>query len=749
MKRPPKNSLHTLQISDDRKLILRQALDLCIDGNMETATDLILHYHAVFPDSTPEFVLPKDRAMLGDSLLLYIAKEISAIADPVFIRAAFKNLLDGINGYTENGFQIFLICTEALIKAGYFSNAIKIYTGLHKDDIARGREKDLYRISSLLIFGLLQSDKLDKAVSYIPDMLRYSAETGIREHARAMNNAGNIYLNAKKYDKALQYYQGALHLFEQENDMQGQAMCLNNTANIYKILGDPGSALDYDLRSLALKEKSADHLGAARTLGNIANIYVDLDAIKQALVYYEKSVAVFIAHQAMNELAITYTNQASAYLLDSKPEKAIELAGRAVEIALKIDDQGAAGAAYLLLAEACEATKQYKQARDFITKARKLIRFIPTMDGKSELDLIESKIMLACGNIKKAADIAAKGISRSEKNEMTKNISDFYFILAECAARSGDIARELQYIKSAQSLLDKYNSHMGLDKARKLQILHSIEKGLKDQEIHQLRNIELADALEKVKGLNVNLEELNKEKNILLGIVAHDLKNPLSSIKLLAQLLERENIDLQAEDLISISKDIRTLTDNMFSLIQAVLNSNAIESGQLHIQMEYFDLHYLIKEIASIWAANAKQKNINVLYSHLSEQAGDIIYSDPGLVRQILDNLLSNAIKYSERNTTVTVTLSMNPAQNIYCIHVLDQGQGIKPEEEHKLFRRFAKLSARPTAGEHSTGLGLSIVEKLAHSLDGNVYYRRPEKPGAEFILELPAKSDSFIPISG
>ena len=115
---------------------------------------------------------------------------------------------------------------------------------------------------------------------------------------------------------------------------------------------------------------------------------------------------------------------------------------------------------------------------------------------------------------------------------------------------------------------------------------------------------------------------------------------------------------------------------------------------------------------------------------------------------QIIENLLSNSIKYTKPNTTVSIITELTEwvlqdslKQPILRIIFEDQGQGIPIEEIPNLFKKFAKVSTTPTAGEHSTGLGLSIVKKIVDQLQGNVYCESTVGIGSKFIVEIP-----FIP---
>jgi signal transduction histidine kinase len=112
-------------------------------------------------------------------------------------------------------------------------------------------------------------------------------------------------------------------------------------------------------------------------------------------------------------------------------------------------------------------------------------------------------------------------------------------------------------------------------------------------------------------------------------------------------------------------------------------------------------------------------------------------YGDVGAVTQILDNILSNAIKYSPPFTHVDVLVTSRDGAVL--MEVQDQGPGFSSEDMQRLYQKFARLSAQPTAGESSTGLGLSIVKKLVEAMNGTVRCESQSGEGARFTITLPA----------
>jgi signal transduction histidine kinase len=182
---------------------------------------------------------------------------------------------------------------------------------------------------------------------------------------------------------------------------------------------------------------------------------------------------------------------------------------------------------------------------------------------------------------------------------------------------------------------------------------------------------------------------------------------------------------------------IEHATNRLKKMIAKILDVSAIESKTLNISIEKINVTELLDEIVNRFSAMATQKSITIVKEFSA--AIPLIESDTGYVSEVLENLMSNAVKYSPLGKQVTVKLSQR--EMFVRIEFIDQGQGISEKDMKNLFGKYHKLTARPTAGEDSTGLGLSIVKKYIQALNGNVWCESEEGKGANFIIELPFQS--------
>jgi len=264
---------------------------------------------------------------------------------------------------------------------------------------------------------------------------------------------------------------------------------------------------------------------------------------------------------------------------------------------------------------------------------------------------------------------------------------------------------------------------------------------LQDEKMHvEKLNNNLQHNLEEVKALheglleaNKSLRMLNDEKNNFLGFASHDLKAPIAGIASLAQLMRLEgNLDYRKLDYL---EHIEDSCNRMQQLISDLLDINRIELGSSSITLQPVLISKLLSRLHHQFQPIAIRKNISLNFQNEVDE--DTLTTDPDALLQILDNLLSNAIKFSQPYKEVHLETFTD--DSFVCFNVRDHGPGILPQEMQKVFGKFQKLSARPTAGEGSSGLGLSIVKELAHLLRGDVSVSSKPGLGTTFSLRLPS----------
>jgi signal transduction histidine kinase len=245
---------------------------------------------------------------------------------------------------------------------------------------------------------------------------------------------------------------------------------------------------------------------------------------------------------------------------------------------------------------------------------------------------------------------------------------------------------------------------------------------------------DLAGKTAKIERQNEELRRLDELKNTFLGMAAHDLRNPIAVIQMGADLL-RENIYVIGEEEVKgMLNDMVDQTEHMLNLLSELLDVAEIESGNIDLILMPIDLQEFLEGAVRRHSRLSLSKGTQIV---LEAAPAGTIRADPNRLRQVIDNLISNAVKYSPAGSTVWVYAERRPTE--WFISVRDQGPGILPEDRARLFKEFARLSARPTGGEKSTGLGLAISWKVVDVHGGVLDVESEPGEGATFWFTLPA----------
>jgi two-component system, OmpR family, sensor kinase len=253
------------------------------------------------------------------------------------------------------------------------------------------------------------------------------------------------------------------------------------------------------------------------------------------------------------------------------------------------------------------------------------------------------------------------------------------------------------------------------------------------EELSRLNN-DMANLQRQMAKKNVELEQLNEQKNRLLGMAAHDLRSPLGIILTYAEFLETEAAAVLNDEQREFVTTIKDTSEFMLKMVTDLLDVTAIEAGQLRLDRRPTDVAQLIAHNVTLNRVLATKKDIAVEFD--APAPLPTLTIDAGKIEQVLNNLIGNAIKFSHRGTRVRITLTATT--ELATVAVQDQGQGIPAADLSKLFKPFSTLSVRSTDGEQSTGLGLAIVRRIVEGHGGRIWVDSEVGKGSTFSFTLP-----------
>jgi signal transduction histidine kinase len=255
----------------------------------------------------------------------------------------------------------------------------------------------------------------------------------------------------------------------------------------------------------------------------------------------------------------------------------------------------------------------------------------------------------------------------------------------------------------------------------------------KNLELHKAHN-DLLDIHRTIEQKNTELEKLNQQKNHFLSIAAHDLRNPLTTIYTVADLIAEELKEKTSAETKDFLEMIKQSSRFMRGLIEELLDVSVIDSGEPSLHLEPVDIIELIRNNVKLNRVIAGRKQITVKFNCSDDLP--MLQLDRKKIEQVLNNLISNAIKYSYPKSKVEINLKRENGSIVISVH--DEGQGIPTTEMNKLFTPFSRTSVKATSGESSTGLGLVIVRKIIETHRGRVWAESQVKKGSVFYVSLP-----------
>ncbi len=236
--------------------------------------------------------------------------------------------------------------------------------------------------------------------------------------------------------------------------------------------------------------------------------------------------------------------------------------------------------------------------------------------------------------------------------------------------------------------------------------------------------------------VNEALAAANEVKDKFLRIAAHDLRSPLAVIQGFVALMTDGTLGAVNEDQIDALQRIGRSVETMLALLTDLLDVSALRAGKMAFHAEQRDVTPLFRDAIDAVTQAAKQKRIEIV-TNVAPSLPEI-QADPLRILEVVSNLMTNAVKFTPRGGRVEIgSRALTDGVEFW---VKDSGPGIQANEAHLLFQPFSKLSARPTGGEQSTGLGLSIVKEIVEWHGGTVVAESPPGAGATFRVTLPLR---------
>jgi signal transduction histidine kinase len=606
---------------------------------------------------------------------------------------------DEVRPPTRPQLRALIALGTAELRLGHEENSLALLLQAHAQAAGIG---DLEMEGYALMYTGIAHNELGhhaEAVSMLAQALeRFIACGDRRGIALTRGNLGNTHFALEEYAQAAEYYLAGLRTLRELGDRRGQAVGLGSLGCVYLQLGDAAKGIDCYRR--ANDEFHALGLVLEETLGweYTGQALLQTGAWAEAADAFRQALALAEPHQLAASVGAALFGLGEAAAGQGEPAAAADAFGRALR---HTADQG----------------EWIVRANGLLSLARAR-RAAPTLAAWTPLPAVEVAL--------------AEAIRLGNERSLPAVVREAGALLARHCEEQGDTTAALGHLKEHQRLQEAFWQEKAKRAVARAEVFYTVEQHRREAELAQAHAQELEKALAEARRQHERAELESRMKSELLGIVAHDLRNSLFQVNLAVEMIRT---DLTNPKLIGNCDDINSAIRRAERLIRSLLDRAALEEGRLALEPMGVDLseHARIVWRQSVGMARRKDQTLQLV-----AEGPCRAYADAQRVEQVLQNLVDNAIKFTPRGKTITLTA--HPGGEVARLSVHDEGLGMDNEDLARVFERFAKLSARPTGEESSTGLGLSITKQLVEAMGGRVWVESAGKGlGCTFWVELPA----------
>lgn len=637
----------------------------------------------------------------------------------------------------------------------------------------------------------LRRGKYDSALHHFGNArTSFAAINNYRSLANSHVYTGQAYDYLAQYDKALEHYKIALGIIEEYPDDAILFKIQNSTGVTYLKKGSYETALEYYLMSLKTCEKLNDKLYYASTLNNIGVVYIDILQYDEALKYFLRYLKTMKELQHTQSIAVGMLNVGEAHMNLQHYREAVHYLDSALVIYRQIDEKRGQSLAHSNLGYSYRHLHDYSNAATHYEDAIRIAEQIKSDEALVKALIGATELYLKIGDIKKASVHMERAQVTAKITGSMLELEKAYLFHSKLDSARGSYREAYQWFKKYSALNDSLFNESKSRQVLQMRELYESEK--KDKEIILLseakkheelklsgnrkllwvsvtflmaiiigilywvyvksrhsavlkaQNEKISDAYATLKKLvdkvedqnrmlaqkNETLEDLHREKDGLIGVVAHDLRSPLNRIAGLTQILAfNSHLSTEEKEIITI---IQKVCKDGNGLIRDLLDINQYENSEALNITEVSLTHY-VSSLLGHYTHQLDKKDLKMFFEYETEAS---IKTDASYLDRILDNIITNAIKFSPAGRNIYVRI-LKQSETVKIV-IQDEGQGFHPDDLPHLFRKFKKLSARPTGGESSTGLGLSIVKSLVEKIKGSIKVESSWGKGATFVIELP-----------
>ncbi len=592
------------------------------------------------------------------------------------------------------------------------------------------------RVSVWTALGIAQTKqgKIQAAGhAYRQGLAAITPQTALKKQAILYRCLGNNAFAQRHYEEAYQWFQRSLKLRQQIGDRRGYAILLSNLANYYTFRGEYYQALQTLLEALRIYEHLNDQVMLISAHTTLGLLFSQTRQFASALEQFDRALALAQQLQLFDRCAKIYNNIGEVYRKQEQFRTARLYFGKALATLARLKTVGPEKAVILANVGLTFKAEGKPDAAERTLRFALQLLSPPTPDLLAGIHIALVELALQKGQSQQAQASLDAIAGFIDLPELLEYAGQFYRIASQLAAQQQDFAAAYHFLQKAIDKEAQFQQRQQQQLFAELQFQQRLAQERQQLQFLKAKNTELVHLVEHLKTTNAQLHRHSEYVSNMLNLLAHDLKNPLLSLRLLLYRISQLP-NLSTEQLTSLTAQADHIITQMHQLVVETLENLKANDLLPRHQCETLSLASLLRPLIKQYEPIARAKHVTLKLNLHNPNLE--ICSAPVWLRQILDNLLSNAIKYTHIGTTVTIQTRTADAHCV--VDITDQGPGIPPEEQDQLFKKFTPLSTKPTAGEHSTGLGLYLAKQLADLLHCRISVASEVGKGTTFSLQIP-----------
>lgn len=616
-----------------------------------------------------------------------------------------------------------------------------------------------------------------KSNSYVRQALKLAEkQKQLPEQAKAIYYLGENNYYSREYSKAIPQYEKAVALFESLKDSFNVTNCYNSIGLCYHLMYQGDKAISQFIKALRTCENDKEY--TADILSNIAMAHAKMNNHRDAITYYKRALNLNTLIKDSASMAVNYNGLGNTYTNMDRPDSAIVNFRMAYNLFGKL---GKTGYQNIALTNIATLYPNYPDSLDkaIISFNQASIKFKELgwnqfdPDIKHGIGLVYAKK----GRYKEALDAFRESLTLTDKFKKGFELKRTnYLEISKTYKLMGDYKSALKY----HELFVQYNDSM-VQKEKYEQIVNlekQYETEKKQNEINQLqaRHILTDIQLRKNKQLKTlgfvticlllifvlyvltkyydkikvnhlletknktieqsenELRRLNAAKNKFFSIIAHDLKNPFHTVMGYSYLLSQEYNSFTEEERRKFADDIHHSTNNIFRLLQNLLEWSRSQTGRLTFTPREIELKLVVDNSVNVLRSLANQKNIRI---EINLDQNLKLFADPQMIETVLRNLVNNAIKFTPENGQIKIEACQTDWQ--ITVSVKDSGIGISAEDAQNLFKIDSTVKRKGTNNEDGSGLGLILCREFVAKNNGNIWVCSTAGEGSSFFFTVPS----------